>query len=171
MKPNNTGFTLAEIVVYIAILAALSVFVVQAILAMAATLAEAKTVRRLTLDGETALERITREVRLASAVDDAASTLGAHPSRLSLDTVRSSTDPTFSDKDFYVLQGRIAFAEDGGAADYLTSPTSSTTQFIVTKITTPRSQAVRIQLALQAGSGSKLVSRSFFNTIVLRGGY
>lgn len=165
------GFTLIEIVIYVAILAVLSVLVLSSILSMASAFVKAKTVRRLTLDGETALERITREVRLANAIDDAASILGSHPSRLSLDTVRSSTDSTFSNKDFYVSQGRIAFQQDGGAVDYLTSPTSSTTQFIVTKITTPHSQAVRIQLALQAASGSTTTVRSFFNTVILRGGY
>lgn len=160
-----------EIVVYAAIVAALSVFVVQAILGMAGAFTEAKTVRRVTQDGETALERITREVRLASVVDDAASMLGSHPSRLSLDTVRSSSDPTSANKDFYVSGGRIAFQQDGGAVEYLTSPTSSTTKFIVTKIVTPHSQAVRIELTLQAAGRATTTIRSFFNTVVLRGGY
>ena len=160
-----------EVIVYTALLTVISVYAITAILGMVTAFAKAKTLHRLTLDGETALERISREARLASAVDDASSVLGANLSRLSLDTAKSATDPTPSDKDFAVSAGRVALQEDAGPVQYLTSPTASTTAFVVTKITTPRSQAVKIVLTLEAGSGQNLISRSFYDTIILRQSY
>lgn len=160
-----------EVVVYVALLAVLSVLVMNALFSMTSVFVKAKTLRRLTLDGETAIERITREARLASAVDDAASALATNFSRLSLDTVRSSTDPTPANKDFYVSQGRVLFQQDGGAPDFLTSPVASTTALRMTKITTARSEAVKIELTLEAGSGANQIIRSFYNTVILRGSY
>src|SRR3989344_6517536 len=152
------GFTLIETIVYAAILAVLSVAVIATILSMTSAFAKAKILRRLTLDAETVLERVSRDARSASAVDDAASVLNASSSRLSLDTGNN----------FYISGGRVAFQQNGGVVDYLTSPTSSTTSFFVTKITTARSEAVKIQLTLSAGSGEGQITRSFFSTVILR---
>ena len=169
--PKTAGLTFMEVIVYTALLTVISVYAITVILGMVTAFAKAKTLHRLTLDGETALERISREVRLASAVDDASSVLGTNSSRLSLDTVKSEADSTPANKDFVVSGGRIALQEDAGPIQYLISPGASTTAFLVTKITTPRAQAVKIVLTLQAGSGQNLISRSFYNTIILRQSY
>lgn len=167
----HKGFSLIETVIYVAILAVLSVLVVNTILIMFSAFTKASILRRVTLDGETAFERITREIRLASSINDGSSILNVNPSRLALNTVRSATDSTSVTKQFYVSSGRLVLQEDSNPIEYLISPRATTTSFIVSKITTTHSQVAKISLTLEVGKGSNQVSRSFFNTVILRGSY
>lgn len=168
---RTQGITFIEVVIYIAVLAILSVLAVSTILGMVSLFTKAKMLRRVTLDGETALESMTREVRMASAINDAGSVFNATSSKLALATVKSPTDPTPSSKAFFVSSGRVALQADGGLVNYLVSPSATTTFFSVAKIVTPHTQAVKIVLTVQVGSGANLLARNFYSTIVLRQSY
>lgn len=170
-KSKNSGISLIEVVVYVAILAVISVLVVNTILIMFSAFAKAKALRRVILDGETALERITRETRLASSVDDTLSSLGVDPSHLVLNTVRSSTNSTPVNKEIYISEGRIVLKEGTDPAEFLTSPSTTVSSFVVSKIDTTNSQAIKINLTIGIGTSSGQLSRSLYNTTILRGTY
>lgn len=159
-----------EAVIYVAILALLSALVINTILVMFSAYAQGRLERRLVLDAETALERISREIRLASGVN-ASSALGTDSSRLALNTVRSATDPTAAVKEFYISSGRLVIQQDSGPLEFLTSDKSAVTIFNLVKVTAAHSEAVKIVFTLEAESGRKQVSQTFYNTVVLRGSY
>lgn len=167
---RSGGTTLLETVFYVAVFAGLLIFLVNTMLVFSAALGQAKRVRRVTLDAETALERAVRESRLASGVNTT-SVLDTPSSVLALDTVMSATDSTAVKKTFAVLGGRLTLQEGGGAPVALTSPDVIVSSFIVSQITTTHSEAVRLLFTLKIGADTALVERTFQHTAVLRGSY
>jgi type II secretory pathway pseudopilin PulG len=165
------GFSLIEIVIYVAILATLSVLVVSAIVIMFTAFAKAKLSQRTALDGQTALERLTREIRLGLSVNDAESILGTSPSKLVLNSVKSPTDSAPALKQFFVSDNRLVLRENSDPIIFLTSPKSAVSQFLISKISTAESEAVKISLTIEAKRGSAESSRLFYNTVILRGSY
>lgn len=170
-KNSKSGYTLIETVIYTAILASLSIFVANTIILAFVSFNKARTDRRVVIDAETALERIARESRAALSVDEVQSVLGSNPSKLVLNSVVGFGDNTPITKQFFVSEGRLAFQEGAGQAKFLTSPASTVASFIVFKSDTAHSQAVKITLELEAGSGQSVTRRSFYISAVLRGGY
>ena len=170
-KNPQSGYTLIETLIYAAILASLSIFVANTIILAFASFNKARLDRRVVIDAETVLERIARESRTASSVDEAQSILGLNPSKLVLNSVVSPEDGTAITRQFFVSGGRLAFQEGSGEARFLTSPGSSVSSFVVSKSDTLRSQAVKVSLTLEAESGRNQTVRSFYVSAVLRGGY
>ncbi|MBI2175407.1 MAG: hypothetical protein HYU35_01600 [Parcubacteria group bacterium] len=164
------GTTLLETVFYVAVLAGLLLFLVNTLLVFSAALGQAKRVRRVTFDAETALERFVRESRLAFAVRSA-SMLDIPSSVLALDTVVSATDPAVTTKIFSVSGGRLTLQEGGGAHVALTSPDVTVSEFTVSKITAVHSEGVRVRLTLETRAGDMIIERTFLHTAALRGSY
>ncbi|QQG45985.1 MAG: prepilin-type N-terminal cleavage/methylation domain-containing protein [Candidatus Niyogibacteria bacterium] len=168
---KKSGVSLIETVIYVAILAVLIVFTVNTILTMSSVYARARLIRRVAFDSETALERVTREIRLASSVDDGASSFDVNPSRVVLNTIKSFEDPTPEIKEFYLSGSRLAFREGAGAEKFLTSDDTDVSSFVVNKIQTQHSQALKITLIIEASGGKNQISRNFYQTAILKGGY
>lgn len=110
-----TGFTLIEIVIYTALLAAVSVIVVNLIINTGNAFTKARVSRTVHEEGNAALERMVREIRLADTVNGAASVMDAHPGTLVLNTVVSPTDATPITRRFY-LAGATLMMQEGSAA-------------------------------------------------------
>ena len=87
---NGSGMTLLETVIYISLLAVISVAVVNVFLSETSAWARARAERDSTDAAKLALERITHEIRLASSVDTGQSVLGSHPGKLVLNTFKES---------------------------------------------------------------------------------
>lgn len=168
---KQKGYTLIEIVIYVAILAALSALVINTIIIMFSAFAKARLSQRIAIDGETALERLTRETRLASSVNDGQSVLDINLSVLALNSVKSAIDPAPVLKRFFVSDNRLVLQENSDPPVYLTSPKSAVSQFLISKIATAKSEAIKISLTVEAKSGSAESGRSFYNTVILRGSY
>lgn len=167
---QKKGVTLLETVLYVSIIAIVAALVVQTILSMFFAFSRARDIRRVSLDGSFALERMTREIRLASAVRAGESVFNVHPSVLSLDTVKSSSDAAPSVKKIYIQDDRIVLEEDG-VSFYLTSPRATTTSFIFRSIETPHSNGIKIEIALETDSRKETISQSFYNSVILRESY
>lgn len=171
VKNSKSGYTLIETVIYTAILTSLSIFVANTIILAFVSFNKARVDRRVVIDAETALERITRESRSALSVDEIQSVFGSNPSKLVLNSTVGFGDNTPIIRQFFVSGGRMAFQEGSGEIKFLTSPAATVSSFIVSKSDTARSQAVKISLSLEAGSGQSATNRSFYVSAVLRGGY
>src|SRR3989344_1392841 len=118
---SRRGITLIEVVLYVALFTAMSLAVVQLILNTQNAFAHARIQRKALAQGNTALERIARELRLAGDVDAAASVMDAHPGTLQLNTVVSPTDSTPITRTFYLASGTLMMQEGTAAAIPLTS--------------------------------------------------
>ncbi|MBI5787157.1 MAG: hypothetical protein HY446_01245 [Candidatus Niyogibacteria bacterium] len=168
---SNRGSSLIETLLYSAILIVLSVAAINTLLAMTSVFSQARALRQVGLNAETSLERLTREARLASGINEASSVFSATSSRLVLDTVRSSTDPTQVLKQFYVSGGRLALQENSDPAEFLTSNKVVVGSFWVDEITALNSEAVKIILELETAPGRNQASQTFYQSVILRGSY
>ncbi|MEK7567224.1 MAG: hypothetical protein AAB527_03780 [Patescibacteria group bacterium] len=166
-----SGYSLIETVVYAAILATLAIFVVNTLIISFKAFNQGRTNRRIVIDAETALERIVRESRMASSVDEAQSIFDSSQSNLVLNSQVSAEDAASIVKKFFISGGRLAFQEGAGSARFLTAPNTSVSSFVVSKSDSAHSQSVKVSLVLVAGVGSSVTSRSFYTSAVLRGGY
>src|SRR3989344_7254095 len=167
----NRGASLIETLIYSAILAVLSVLAINTVLAMLSAFSQARALKQAGLSAETSLERLTREVRLASSIDEGASFFTASSSRLVLNTVKSAADPTPVSRQFFVSGSRMAVQEGSDPVEFLTSNKILISSFWAAKITTPNSQAVKVVLALETVPGKHQARQTFYQHVILRGRY
>lgn len=166
---STKGFTLIEMVVYVAVLGALAVLAINSLLIMTGTYANLRASRDLNTSATAVLERMTREIRSAYAVD-AGSVLNVHPSDLILDTKDASGNSTTVE--FYLDTDNLIKVKEGGVArGPLMASSASVSNFVARSISGANSKAVKIELTMTATRGTKLKTRNFYTTVVLRGSY
>lgn len=121
-----------------------------------------KVERVFAASASSAMDRMVREVREADALDDTESVYGASPGQIMLQpgSIR-----------FFVEDGILKMQEGAGTPGILTSPGVNVTDFIVEKITTPNSEALKMEMELEVRVGKTVRSKRFFSTAVLKGSY
>ncbi len=165
------GFTLIELVVYIGILAVVALVVTNSILILNRTLASFRLERRVISSGETAMRRITRELRLANDIH-ASSTLGVSPGVLSLASQESEEDSTAKDVMIYVSGGELILRRATSSAAALTASGVTVTNLTFRQITNGTvSKAVKVELTLSSSAGSASTTKNYYTTAGLRGSY
>jgi prepilin-type N-terminal cleavage/methylation domain-containing protein len=165
---RTQGFTLVEMVVYAAVLGVLAVVAINSMLIMTGAYANLRASRDLNASATAVLERITREIRTAYAVDGA-STLNVNPSDLILDTKNAGGANTTVE--FYVENNLLKVKEGGVAQGSLTTSSTNVSNFVARSISGKNSKAVKIELTMTATRGTKSKTRNFYTTVVLRGSY
>ncbi|MBI2639426.1 MAG: prepilin-type N-terminal cleavage/methylation domain-containing protein [Candidatus Sungbacteria bacterium] len=168
---KRNGFTLIELVVYVALLSVISLVTVNSILILNRTLVSFRLERRLTTSADTAMRRIGRELRLANDVY-ASSTLGVFPGVLSLSSQESEDDAALKDVMIYTSGGAVILRRATSSPTVLTGDGVMVTNLMFWKITNGTvSKSVKVELTLSALSGSASTTKNYYTTIVLRGSY
>lgn len=168
-KKLERGFTLVEMLVYVAMLAILSVLAIQTTLSMTRAFADLRVSRDLNSSATALFERITRDVRGAYDVDEAQSTLGANPGRLMLGTKDAAGANTTIE--YYVENGLVKISEGGVAQGAIMTTSTSVTSFVVREISNLNTDAVKVEATITATRGDITKTRNFYTTVVLRGTY
>lgn len=163
------GFSLVEMLFYVALLSLALVAVMQTIVVVTRSYTVLRAAQHIEQESAAALERMLREARDAHNTADAGSTFGAHPGRLFLNTTSGSGSARTVE--FYLDSGKLALKEDGAMTGFLTSSTTNIQNLVFRKITTTRSQGVKIELTMQSGVGHAARSENFYGTAVLRDSY
>lgn len=166
---TTEGFTLVEMLVYVAMLAILSVLSIQTTLSMTRAFADLRVSRDLNSSATALFERITRDVRGAYDVDEAQSTLGSNPGRLMLST--KDTAGTNTTVEYYVENGLVKIREGGVAQGAIMTTSTSATSFIVREISNVNTDAIKVEATITATRGDITKTRNFYTTVVLRGTY
>jgi len=165
---QRRGFSIIEVLVYVAILATASVLIVSSIVQLTQLYGKGRAERRLVLAAENAFERITRELRLAQSIDTA-SPYTLPGSRIKLNTFQSYTDFTPTTRTIDLDSGYAVL--DNNLAKILTPIGVAVTNLTFTQLTGGASDAVRVQMTLTTSGGPFQPTRTFFTTVVLRGSY
>ena len=168
-KIKKNGYSLVEIIVYLAIFTTLSVLVINSFVIVLGAFNTTRSNRNLLESGSLAMERISREIRQASSVDIANSVMGSNPGVLQLNSTNSAG--TTMIMKFVVGNGALNISKDGVLIGNLLGQNILVDNLIFRRITTTNGEAVKIELTLE-DSGSK-ISRleNFYDTIILRGAY
>lgn len=139
-KLFHRGFTLPELIIYIAIAAMVLVAILQFSWGILGAGVKVEVSNELTQNGRLALERITQIIRAADSINVGASTFGNHPSVLVIDSPGANPDITLDTYLTTVTHGgeiltiRKIRARNGSAVD-LTSNQMNVTNFVVRNLT------------------------------------
>lgn len=159
----NRGYSLPEVLTYIAILAVVSIIVINTVLITAKAFSQAQNIRALNASAETAMERIVREIRFAESVDTGASTFNTNPGILVLTSIDPFTE-TVQIVTIAVSGGRVTLRKNAQPAEFLTSDDVAVNNLVFRHIVAGTvSETIRVEM--QIGSAN------FFDTAVLRRSY
>lgn len=165
-QKKHSGFTLAEVVVYVSILTLTLVSVMLAIAGVMRSYADTQAQTRIGRAASLSLARITYETRFAVAADTVQSSFGSHPSTL----VLTAANPTRTVR-FYVDNGTLKFDEDGVYAGDLTPEKVFVSSFIARHMQVDSSSAIRVEITLDSLGKTGTTSETFYMTTVMRGSY
>ena len=165
---NLSAFSIVELIVYLGIFTAVSVFAIFAVGNLSQVFGRARIERRVALAGEIAMERITREIRKANkaSVED---------SVLTLTLVKACDSNTIDDTyKINISSQNITIADYECTNTTLTlTPLNVVAEALTfeTKTSAVKSMAVKVSFTIKAGTGNYLVKRKFQSFAILRGSY
>lgn len=168
MKSLNKGFTLPEIIVYIAILSIISLALAQTVVLANKSFQLARAERTIDASTLAAYDRMSREIRNASSVDTADSVLNATPGTLALFVGSGGSQIV---RRFFLSNGVIQVSDNGVFQGDLTSSEATTTSLIFRVLTATSTKAVRVEMAIAAQATSSIASEKFYDTFVVRSTY
>ncbi len=166
---QNTGFTVVELLVYIAILIMALTVVVLSVTSFGRSYNHIKAQQDLSREGALTIERLVRDIRSAQSVDFLGSTLGSHPGQLSL-RIPAGGGTTIPIQ-YSLSGGAITLSKNGIVTGTLTESSITVNSLIFRRIQTPNSEAVKVDMTLSKNVSGSPVSASFHSTAVLRGSY
>lgn len=159
------GFSLVEMVIYIAILVMMLAIIIQVLLSIMGSNRIVRAVRNIETSAVTALSRMGREVRRAESIDLVSSTLGTHPGVLSLD---GESDGVAYSVDFYLADGRLRLKENEVDVGALTQASSTVTNLVFSRFSATDTEGVKIQMTIESGTSTAYRIETFYSSILLR---
>ncbi|MFA6227347.1 MAG: hypothetical protein WC631_02645 [Candidatus Paceibacterota bacterium] len=169
---NNTGFALAEMIVYVAIMTVITAVLVQSIITVVKSNKQSFASNSIKDSAITSLEKMTREIRNAESIDLVNSSLNVTNGILQINSKDSSGNPEIIR--FY-LQSNILMINASSSINTLFGPLTSNNikvsnlKFI--PIITPVSSAVKIEMTLENNGKDFVKTEDFYSTVILRGSY
>ena len=158
-----------EMIIYALILSILTIVTINAVFSSVRSFAEFRVDRDLNSSATSLMERLTREIRSAYAIDAGQSAFNVNPGRLTLlDKNAGGADTSV---EFYVQNNLLKIKENGAAMGSLVSSTTAVTNFTVRSLSTPNSSAIRAEIGLTTTRGEISRSGNYYTTILLRGSY
>lgn len=160
----NKGFSLIEIMIYLAIFTAVSILVINSFIIIISTFAKIKSNHDLVNSGSNSLERISREIRQAKSID-ITSVFDSDSSSLKL------VDPDGTTVVFDKNIDDLRISKNGTNIGNLFVNNVSLNKLIFKRIVTTNSEAIKIEIELQDTNDKTNKIEKFYDTVVLRGSY
>ncbi len=168
MLPSHSdsarGFSLVEMLVYLALLILISVVAVSSLLSLTDTLTAYRAEKQLTSQTRGMFERIVADMRNATAVNIITSTLDTSPGTLVLEYPSETITYTLSG-------GSVTVARDSEAPSPLNTGGVTVTALTFTRYDMATTELVRVTLSATSVLGDATVSETFTTSAVLRGSY
>lgn len=167
----SQGFSIIEVLIYIALLAGMCVAIVNTTLVLGRSLYTVRALNGLQTSALNSMERLTREIRGAKRVDDAVgeSVFETSPGRLWVEGTDASGNPTRVE---FALSGNALTMVRGGIAlGSLMTDTVEVTNLVFHEMKLGTSTAVRVEMTLQSVAGKAVETATFSTTVVARGSY
>jgi|SRR3989344_4067074 len=165
-KLKNSGYTLVEMMIYVAILSLVSLLSVSTVLSFTRSYRDLLALRNVEHAGLDAMEKMTRDIRSTTSIDDANSVFGTTPGVLTIVATANSVSTTTK---FYLQNGIIKADVNGSYFGPLTPSNASTTSLVFTKLNSGIGFAVKVDMAVSATVGTTSRAKIFHSTIIARG--
>ena len=158
------GFSLIEMLVYIAVLVSVTLAGVLTYLSLSTNLVRYETERAMSHAAQVSLERMVRDIREATSIDLGLSTLGTSPGVLTL--VSGATTTKFS-----LSSGNVLLTRNGVDIGPLTNDNVTVNQLLFRRYSGTSTELIRIALTLSASNKAASTTQTFYSSAVLRGTY
>ncbi len=168
-RSTTKGFSLIEMLVYVALLSILLLVVINSVILIINSYRNIKTTEVLENAGLTAMDRLEAEIRNAKSIDATNSVFNSSGTSSILTLNTSTTTP--AKVKFYATSTTLAVDEDGVYSGPLISSNARLKTLSLWLISTSTSQAVKIELEVESGVGPSYKSAKFYDTAILRGSY
>jgi type II secretory pathway pseudopilin PulG len=158
---KNKGYTIIEVIFYIALFALLSTVVIDSLLKMSKSFIEVSAQSEL-LQSSSIMERISREIRGASSF-----TLVSATDLILKDSIKTNkTEFKLSGTNLQLLEGSgLSFTGN------LNDANISITNLSFTSISMTKGYAIKVVLTVRYDRGTTSRTEKFYDTVVLRGSY
>ncbi len=163
---SERGASLAEMLVYISILVILLAVMTRTAVTLSAGYRSLKASQNIESAAISSMERMTRDIRGASSVNAASSSLGSSPGALSLAMTDASGNPKA--ERFYLSGGILRLDENGAYSGPLTPAGTTVTSLVFRQISTQKSKGIKIEMTIAAFQGKATTTRNFYDTAELR---
>lgn len=167
-KQHTRGFSLLEMLVYVALLAAFSVIVATTLLSVARSYHTLRAGTHLQSDAMAIVDRLAYEVRLADSVD-VSSTLGTSPGVLKLSATDSAGNATTTE--FYLGSGILHVRQNGAEAGTLSSSYTTVDSLIFRQVGSGSALGIRTEMTLTSRDGTASTTQNFYTFFTMRGAH
>ncbi len=167
MRNKKHGFTLVEMIIYIAFFGVLSVLAIDSTFIVMKSFHSLRLTQNINQSATVGLERMSREIRNAYGIDTVNSTFGSNPGRLTLNTKDGAGVNTTIE--FYVNDNQLFLKEGGIDKGSLMTKNAVLTNLVFYQIANPESRAVKIEMTIRDTRGDLQKNVNFYDTIILRG--
>jgi Tfp pilus assembly protein PilE len=166
IKKNSTakGFSLVEVLIYLAVTVLISLAAVQTYLSLDIVLVRNATERAVNHSAMVALERLGHEIRSAVSVNTTQSTFGTSPGELTL--LYGTTTANFA-----VVGTALVLTVNGTEVGPLTSDSVIVENFTVNRYVGTTTDLIRVGLTLSGNSKAASTTRTYYTSAVMRGTY
>jgi len=166
---NKKGSSLIELLVYIFLLSVIVLILINTVMAMVISHRNIKIIRTIESSAASSMERMTREIRNAISVDVGSSILNTNPGKLVLNTLDVGGGAKIVE--FYVDNGILKVKEQGVYRGPLSATRTRVNNLVFRQIDSTNSEAVIIEMQLEATTSQRVVNHNFYDTVILRGSY
>ena len=165
---KQKGFTLIELVMYVGGLLMLGAVMIVLIVQFYSLYRELIAVPRADRVALLAVDRITKDIRSADAIDSVNSQFGTTAGVIDFDSVESGSTVA---KRYFVENGIVKYQQDSGAVSNITPKDLNVTNFNFALVTTDVSQAVRMTMEIEFQTRNGTTTRSYAGFSILRESY
>ncbi len=161
-KKKQAGFTLVEMLFYVALFSVVSLILIKAIITMVASFRETQITADINQANQI-IERVSREIRQADSINTIST------SSIKLDTTDSSGNAATI---AFTLSGtNLELRENDVLIGNLNSTNLALNSLSFTQITTTQSEAVKFTMTVHSSRYGSTRTANFYDTLVLRGSY
>lgn len=166
-KSATLGFTLVELLVYLASMTVVLMAVMYMIISAYGLYASMLVSARADRAAATLMQVLATEIRSGSYIDQSNSVFNTAFGQL---TITALNDGLESDKIFSLDQDRVVLSRDG-VPTYMTPDDILVSKLLFTQISTPVSYAVRYELDLTFEVEGEMVTNTYPGLVILRHSY
>ncbi|MCC6323276.1 hypothetical protein IT400_00610 [Candidatus Nomurabacteria bacterium] len=161
----KSGYSIIEIIIYIAVFATVAVVVGNIFMALISSFNQTRTNHNILQNGNTVLERMSREIHKANNIRTATSTFGSSPGVLDLDSIDESNNPRTVK--FNVGNGALNLYYNNTLVGNLLSPNIKVISLIFYKTTTTNGPSIKMEITLQDTNDKTGLTEKFYNVATL----
>lgn len=166
---NKKGFSIMEIIIYLAILGVISILVTDNIISLFKNYNIVRANQEIEYNAISILDKLTRDTHDAKNVVVDQSSFSVPLGAITLN-IASSTNPAVDNKiKFYLEDGRVKYDRDAVYFGNLSTDNINVSNFKIYYINGTTTEAIRVELNIESKPhlNSSTISKNFYTTIQL----